>query len=604
MNDRDRLQPIHWGSLGILLMMMVLLLIGAGICSIPPEPHNPYGNAPQSAVTDDTGTDRTVQDTAEETQAITASSPSENMSEQAENSGTLATKPFTAPDFLSFRLRSDYEGTVYLRGTSYGNYNGTGFDEIQPYEEAAANSILNAMGRTLFENGAREYEMEISWRIDASAIIAPYYYKESSFPSDDIRIVGNAADYTLTFAPVSDGFPVNGVPGCNKDSAYRSYVYQNYLSLPEQTRKPLIAYLEKSKLDRSSTIDEIAAFVDQAAVYRADFAPIPMGTDVVMYFLEQTKEGICQHFAAAATLIYRALGIPARYVTGYHCETQANGEWINITPQYAHAWTEIFVDGLGWIPIEIDGAENNTDTESEGTILRILELTTQDAQKEYDGTPLTAPIYSITRGRLRQGDTLRVTMTAQRTATGSIPNRISHYVITDSAGHDVTDTYAVIIQTGSLTVTPKSITVRFLERQGYHVIRGSLIAGETVDPADTADIPLRITDNTGRDTTNNYQITYFMEPDPAAPTTLVLRSGDAEKHYDGTPLICETVDILHGSLFPGDRMEIRTVRSYSDVGIYDNTFTAVIYRTENSTDIDVTDHYAIQYQYGTLTITP
>ena len=34
--------------------------------------------------------------------------------------------------------------------------------------------------------------------------------------------------------------------------------------------------------------------------------------DVVVAFLTKYKEGICQHYASAATLLFRELGIPAR----------------------------------------------------------------------------------------------------------------------------------------------------------------------------------------------------------------------------------------------------------------------------------------------------
>ena len=56
-----------------------------------------------------------------------------------------------------------------------------------------------------------------------------------------------------------------------------------------------------------------------------------------MSFLESYREGICQHYATAATAMYRALGIPARYVVGYMGQTEA-GEWTEITLKDAHAW--------------------------------------------------------------------------------------------------------------------------------------------------------------------------------------------------------------------------------------------------------------------------
>ena len=77
------------------------------------------------------------------------------------------------------------------------------------------------------------------------------------------------------------------------------------------------------------------------------------------YFLFDNHLGYCQHYASAATLLYRMYGIPARYVTGYKANRRVfteteNGEWIaSVTGTEAHAWTEIFMEGYGWIPVEV-----------------------------------------------------------------------------------------------------------------------------------------------------------------------------------------------------------------------------------------------------------
>ena len=51
-------------------------------------------------------------------------------------------------------------------------------------------------------------------------------------------------------------------------------------------------------------------------------------------------------------------GIPARYVEGYlitpqDVEGKQAGDTIEIPGTNGHAWTEIYVDGLGWIPLEM-----------------------------------------------------------------------------------------------------------------------------------------------------------------------------------------------------------------------------------------------------------
>ena len=55
-------------------------------------------------------------------------------------------------------------------------------------------------------------------------------------------------------------------------------------------------------------------------------------------------EGVCQDHAHALIALARALGMPGRYVSGYlFADSDGNAH------EAAHAWTEVWVDGLGWI---------------------------------------------------------------------------------------------------------------------------------------------------------------------------------------------------------------------------------------------------------------
>ena len=55
-------------------------------------------------------------------------------------------------------------------------------------------------------------------------------------------------------------------------------------------------------------------------------------------------EGVCQDHAHALIAAARALDMPARYVSGYlHVDDQ------DMPHEAAHAWAELWVEGLGWI---------------------------------------------------------------------------------------------------------------------------------------------------------------------------------------------------------------------------------------------------------------
>lgn len=73
------------------------------------------------------------------------------------------------------------------------------------------------------------------------------------------------------------------------------------------------------------------------------------GKDPLLEFLTRDKQGHCEYFAAAMTLLARAAGVPARLVGGYRvAEENPLGGYYLVRERNAHAWSEAFVPGRGW----------------------------------------------------------------------------------------------------------------------------------------------------------------------------------------------------------------------------------------------------------------
>ena len=84
-------------------------------------------------------------------------------------------------------------------------------------------------------------------------------------------------------------------------------------------------------------------------------------------------KGYDVHYATAATLMFRYYGIPARYVEGYLVTSDdvkgaEKGETIEISQKNIHAWTEIYVDGIGFVPIETCSEYYNLMPEADLTV--------------------------------------------------------------------------------------------------------------------------------------------------------------------------------------------------------------------------------------------
>ena len=173
-----------------------------------------------------------------------------------------------------------------------------------------------------------------------------------------------------------------------------SAVSADYLAVPEENRTVIKEECDKIGLKDSMTVNEITDTVSQ---YFQDNIPYtlspgatPRGEDFINYFLTQNRKGYCAHFASAATLIFREMGIPARYVEGYafsfenvlasdineqedpkdyYSGYSAIGDSpvmdVEVTDAMAHAWVEIYVDGFGWKVVEVTpGSAAETDEDN------------------------------------------------------------------------------------------------------------------------------------------------------------------------------------------------------------------------------------------------
>ncbi len=80
--------------------------------------------------------------------------------------------------------------------------------------------------------------------------------------------------------------------------------------------------------------------------------PVPEGETALGDFLTRTHAGHCEYFAAAATLLARAAGVPARYATGFAAieYSRLESAWV-VRTRHAHAWTRAWVDGR-WIELD------------------------------------------------------------------------------------------------------------------------------------------------------------------------------------------------------------------------------------------------------------
>lgn len=110
----------------------------------------------------------------------------------------------------------------------------------------------------------------------------------------------------------------------------------------------------------------IRDYLKANGTYTLESAYPPEGTDAVSFFMNEGMNGYCVHFASAMTVMCRIAGLPARYAEGYYVNIDESGETI-VTGLDAHAWTEVYLNGYGWMtfdatPPDRDDNSDNNDT--------------------------------------------------------------------------------------------------------------------------------------------------------------------------------------------------------------------------------------------------
>jgi len=162
---------------------------------------------------------------------------------------------------------------------------------------------------------------------------------------------------------------VKGTPAYKKFAAsekvYRNFVYNRYLQVSQEEDKLLRDYFSGAALDtmkdsdRRAVINMIRKYFSESFSYSLEISPLTAGDNFLESFLRD-KEGYEIHFATLATMLLREAGIPARYVEGYYLSAKDTGIYtkmesvtFDLPDSSAHAWVEVYEDGVGWLPVEV-----------------------------------------------------------------------------------------------------------------------------------------------------------------------------------------------------------------------------------------------------------
>ena len=275
-------------------------------------------------------------------------------------------------------------GTYYLRGFAFSLYQDNSWfmctaDDLTDMHLMPPADILPDQQ----ENDYSYITIE-TYNIEP-ILFFPYYSTSSSVPT---AMFGDAyldntewsTEYTIEYTEAPYGL---------YDESYLDFAYANCTYLPEGLREELLKIAKEAGIrDAKSNVYlayQVESYIKNAAVYDLNATPPPEGSDPILYFLTESRRGYCVHFASACTAMLRALGVPARFVTGYAFSTEGN--WAAVLGKHAHAWTEYYNPYYGWMPLEPTGSSR---PESDIDILE------QDITEPTETQPTTTTVRTTT----------------------------------------------------------------------------------------------------------------------------------------------------------------------------------------------------------------
>ena len=132
-------------------------------------------------------------------------------------------------------------------------------------------------------------------------------------------------------------------------------LFDSYLQVPEESADALLKIAQEvvgGETDPWRRADLLETWLNGEEFEYTLSAPALNRKDPVVDFLVRTRSGSCSYYATALTLLLRTLGHPSRYVRGFWGGDKLYGSPVfMLRGLHYHAWTELYLDGVGWVPL-------------------------------------------------------------------------------------------------------------------------------------------------------------------------------------------------------------------------------------------------------------
>jgi len=278
---------------------------------------------------------------------------------------------------------------LYLRGHTYEVYTGTAWESVPNGELAESEALFYWLHENGFYGqsqialatetaGAEESRYAAVKNISACAenSYLPYAFADSGALDaaviGDTKTEGGITGFDLYPGSLPEWYETQYLlcQAQNEretadylalEESYREYVTEHDLQLTQESWNVL--YRQLGEVSGTRSLYEIQTLIRDYLAERMHYDEkvytLSGKGDFLHYVLESSDGGGWSvQYATAAALMLRYYGVPSRYVEGYYLTPEQAkqaeaGEPVTLTEENAHAWAELYLNGVGFIPFEV-----------------------------------------------------------------------------------------------------------------------------------------------------------------------------------------------------------------------------------------------------------
>jgi len=253
---------------------------------------------------------------------------------------------------------------LYLRGTSFDQYDGGSWTRTRPTHDPAAQVNSHLYGRQLGMLPREQLErLQVEMTIDLEPINPPIIF----LPADAVGFrVSEPGEAMVLRGPkitvASDGeykYERADERGLQY-GVYRGRYYPEPLAPSDEKRytqvpgaiEEQVADLARDWVGPLEKDWEIASAIEERlrTGYRYDLdSPSGAAPQPLLHFLFESKSGHCEFYSTAMAMLLRTQRVPTRNVTGFIGGTYNRfGDFYAVRQGDAHSWVEVWLKGRGW----------------------------------------------------------------------------------------------------------------------------------------------------------------------------------------------------------------------------------------------------------------